>query len=147
MSLYITGNPVQGGTLTILAGCDYKAADGNAAIFTNVAGTWPNLTGATPYLVGFRGNQPIPQVISPLVISPTVAAGFPSALLGPTAGTVTTPTGANQAVSFDLAYTQTAITPCASPTDLYSFAVYAQLSDGNLVPLQTGDLMVKGVGS
>lgn len=145
--IFASGNPVQSGTLTILAGCDYKNTDGNAAVFTNTAGTWPNLTSATPYIVGFRGNQPVPVAIQPGTLVSDVWTQFPNPLLGPLSGTVVVATGAGQQVRFDLAADVTAITPNDTPNDLYGFAVFAQLASGSIVPLQTGNLHVLGVGS
>ncbi len=142
MPIFTGGNPVVNGTLTIVAGCDYKAADGNAAVFANSAGSWSLPAGSTPYLVGYTGNLPVPPPL-PLVDSQV----FAGALIGPIAGTVTVPTGASQAVSFDLPSTSTSVRPCGSANDLYSYAVFLQLANLDVVPLETGPLNVQGVAS
>lgn len=149
MPQFASGNPVANGTLTTMSGCDYKAADGNAAKFVNAAGTWQSLAGAgvVPYLVGYRGNQPIPLPVPQGTLTNTLAPNFPNALMGPIAGTVIVPTGANQEVDFDIPALSSAVSPCPSPTDLYAFAVFAQLANGDLVPLQTGPWNAQGVGT
>ena len=143
MPLFPAGNPFSAATgqVTIVAGCDYKAADGNAAIFENAAGTWPNLTGASVYFVAQQGNAP-PQLPSTIPLP----LNFPAALIPPIQGTVTTPTG-DQKVSFDLPASQTGIRPTPSPTDLYAFCVFAVLANGDVVPLITGPLQVLGVSA
>lgn len=146
MPLFASGNPFANGTLTTLSGCDYKAADGNAAKFVNAAGTWPTLTG-TPYLVGFRGNQPIPAIPPTGVATNTLAPNFPAPLLGPIAGTIVVASGANQEVDFDIPALASAVAPCPSPTDLYAFAVFCQLTNGDVVPLETGPWNAQGVGT
>src|SRR5689334_23993175 len=101
MPLLTIANPwdASAGQMTIMAGDDYKAADGRAAIFTNTAGanTWPNLTSAKVYFVAQSGNFP-PQQPSTI----PVALLFPSALISPVLGTVNTATGASQQVQFDI---------------------------------------------
>ena len=139
--IFPSGNPVApNGQLTLLAGCDYKAADGNAAIWTNAAGSWVNLTAAAVYLLAFRGSFPIPP--QPATLGPP--QWFPPPVLGPILGTVVTPTGAQQ-VSFDIPAASSGIRPSPSPTDLYAYAIFAQLTNGDVVALQTGPLYVQGV--
>ena len=144
MPLLTVGNPwsASAGQMTIMAGDDYKAADGRAAIFTNTAGanTWPNLTSASVYFVAQNGNFP-PQQPSTV----PVAMLFPAALINPVLGTVVTPTGASQQVRFDIPASSTNIRPTQSANDLYSFAVFAILSNGDIVTLITGPLEVLGV--
>lgn len=143
MTIFPTGNPVNtSGQLTLLGGCDYKAADGNAAIWTNQAGSWNNLTSAAVYLVAFTGSFPLPPVSSTTVIPPQ---WFPPPLISPIKGTVVTPTGNGQQVSFDIPASASAVRPNGSPTDLYAYGVYAQLTNGDVIPLVTGPLYVKGV--
>src|SRR5579864_3081747 len=147
MPLFSGGNPYSSSTgqVTIVAGDDYKAADSRAAKFVNSAGTWPSLAGATPYFVGQSGNFPPQQ---PLTLSPGIAyppPNFPAALIAPIAGTVIVASGANQEVDFDLPAAATNVRPCPTVTDLYSFAVYAVLANGDVVTLLTGPLQVLGV--
>lgn len=146
MPLFTGGNPYSSttGQVTIVAGDDYKAADGRAAKFTNGAGSWPDLTGAAVYFVGQNGNFPpqSPQTFFPGLASPP--SNFPGALIAPVAGTVIHPTGASQEVDFDLPAASTAVRPCPTVTDLYAFAVYAVLSNGDVVTLLTGPLQVLG---
>lgn len=148
MPLFTSGNPYSSvtGQLTTLGGCDYKAADGNAAKFVNAAGTWPTLTG-TPYLVGFRGNQPVPTPVPIGTLTSFAVPQFPNALLGPIAGAIIVASGANQEVDFDLPAIATSVPPCPSPTDLYAFAVFQQLANGDVVPLLTGPWSAQGVAS
>ncbi|MDE2100057.1 MAG: hypothetical protein KGL39_22575 [Patescibacteria group bacterium] len=146
MPLFTSGNPFANGVLTTLAGCDYKAADGNAVKIINAAGTWPTLTG-TPWLVGYRGNQPIPAPVPVGTLESLVVPQFPNPLLGPIAGTIAVASGANQEVDFDLPALATSVTPCPTATDLYCFAVFCQLANGDIVPLQTGTWNALGVGS
>jgi hypothetical protein len=143
MPLFATGNPYSSttGQLTIVAGDDYKAVDGRAAKFTNAAGTWVNLTGAAIWLVVSSGNFPPQQPSNvPLPLA------FPSALIGPVAGSVITPTGA-QEVDVDLPAVNTSVRPSPSPTDLYAFAVFAILPNGDIVTLLTGPCQVLGVSA
>lgn len=146
---FSSGNPVNASTgqLTVVAGCDYKAADGNGAAWVNIAGTWPNLAGATPYLVGYRGNQPIPSVPPQGFLTQTLAPNFPAPLLGPVAGSIVTPSGANQKVAVDLTALNTAVQPSPSALDTHSYALFAVLSNGDVIPLQTGPLLVLGAQS
>ena len=146
--LFATGNPVDPATnqVTLLAGCDYKAADGNALAFVNNGpGAWNSLVSATVYFVAFRGNFPLPPVL-PVTALP-VAAWFPPAIIAPIVGTVVKAGSPNQQISFDLTAAQTAVRPSPSANDPHSYAVYAQLADGNVVPLLSGPLVVMGVGS
>jgi hypothetical protein len=141
----LSGNPVNAATLqvTLMAGDDYKAADGRALLFANPNGNWPNLAGAAIWFVGQAGNFP-PQQASGIPL-PLI---FPAALIPPVAGTVVTPTGANQAVQVELPAASTSfVRPSPSPTDLYSYAVYAVLANGDIVTLQTGPLQVLGVSA
>jgi hypothetical protein len=149
MGLLTPGNPVNNvGTLTLLAGCDYKSADGNAAIWTNAKGTWPSLSGASVYLAGYRGNQQIPMVVPPGTITNTCNPSYPLPIFGPVSGTVTAGTqGSLQSVSFDIANSYTALTPCPSTCDTYSYGVFAKLSNGDIVGLFTGRLVIVGVAT
>jgi hypothetical protein len=139
----LSGNPVSAsGQVTIMAGDDYFAADGRALVFTNVPGNWPDLTGAKVYFVASAGNFPPQQPSTvPLPLS------FPAALIAPILGSVVTPSGANQAVQFELPALNTGVRPSPSPTDLYAYAIYAVLADNHLVTLQTGPLQVLGVSA
>lgn len=148
MPLFAAGNPVQAsGQVNLVAGADYKAVDGQAAVFTNKAGTWVDLTGATVWFVGFIGNFPLSNLQTPVAGVAIPPQWFPPPLIAPVQGSVVTPSGANQQVSFDLPATVTGVRPCGSPNDLFAYAVYAALANGDIVPLQTGPLFVQGVGS
>jgi hypothetical protein len=144
MPLFSAGNPYSSttGQLTIVAGDDYKAADGRAAVFPNPAGSWPNLTGAAIWLAGANGNFPPQQ---PATVP--LALNFPNALIAPIAGTVVVPTGVNQAVQVELPAASTGVRPSPSPTDLYAFAVFAILPNGDIVTLLTGPLQILGVSA
>jgi hypothetical protein len=149
LTLFIPENPVgTDGTLTILGGCDYAAADGSAARFINPAGTWPNLTGTKPYLIGYRGNHAIPVIVQPGILFSDIGWNSPPPIMGPIAGTVIVAQGPNQEVRFDLPAGETAMQPCGSPNDLYSYAVIVQLAGSlHVIPLQTGPLNVLGAAS
>jgi hypothetical protein len=146
MGLFAGGNPFNSttGVLTLFAGADYKAADGNAAVFTNAAGNWQSLAGASILLAVFNNNLPLAKATSGGVIPPS---WFPPPLIAPLAGSVIVPTGAGQQVSIDIPSASTSVRPCASPTDLYSFALSATLADGNTVPLWSGPCNILGAGS
>jgi len=113
-------NPVgTNGSITLIRGRDYKAADGLALSLVNVAGTWPNLTGATSITLYAKSTQ-------------TGLVAFS------VAGTSPVPTGANQSVRFEVAAATTAAIPATGNVFPYSYEVVAVLSDGNTVSLQTG---------
>ena len=148
MALFATGNPYNAttGQLTFVAGCDYKAAEGNGVVITNPAGNWPTLSGAV-YLVVQNGNFPPQQ---PVTFAPGIEyppPNFPQALIAPIAGTIAVASGTSppQEVTFDLPAAATMIRPCPTPNDLYSFAVYAVLTNGDVVPLLTGPCQALGV--
>lgn len=139
----LSGTPVAAnGQVTIVAGDDYKAADARAMVFPNPAGSWPDLTNAAIWFVGQSGNFP-PQKPSAL----TLPIAFPTALIPPTAGTVVHPTGTTQSVQVELSAAGTNVRPSPSPTDLYAYAVFAVLANGDVVTLQTGPLQVLGVAA
>lgn len=139
----LSGNPLSSsGQITIMAGDDYKAADSRAMVFANTAGSWPNLTSAAIWFVGQAGNFP-PQQPSNIPLP----LAFPSALIPPQAGTVVSPSGPTQAVQVELSATFTSVRPSPSVTDLYAYAVFAILSNGDIVTLQTGPLYVLGVSA
>lgn len=144
MPLFAVGNPYNAttGQVTIVAGDDYKAADGRGCVITNAAGTWPDLTTAKVYFVGQNGNFPPQQPQAPGGTLQPLA--FPNALIAPILGTVVTPAG-NQQVSFDLPAASTAIRPNPTVNDLYAFALYAVLASGDIITLLTGPLQVLGV--
>lgn len=105
------------GDLTLIAGDDYLSADGRAIEFANTAGTWPNLTGATIFLIAIRNGSTLIEVLGS-VVTPT---GSQLVKVEPTADDLATP--ANAAASWE-----------------YTYGVYATLSNGHKVTLQTGRL-------
>jgi len=94
-----TVSPVaQDGDVEIYQGDDYDNADGRAIDWTNLLGTWPDLTGAT-ITVAIKG-------------------------VGSFTGSVVTPTGAGQKVRLELTRAQT----LTIPADQHSFEVRATQS-------------------
>jgi len=75
------------GDVELYQGDDYANADGRALAWTNAAGSWPDLTGATVKLVVRAPNGDLIQVT----------------------GSVVTPTGAGQTVRVELTAAQTAL--------------------------------------
>jgi hypothetical protein len=108
------------GDLTLIAGDDYLDADSRALSFTNSAGTWPNLTGATITLVAIRNGSTLIEVT----------------------GSVVTPTG-SQSVKVEPTAADLAPPSNASASWEYIYGVYATLSNGHKVTLQTGKLTLQ----
>jgi hypothetical protein len=103
------------GAVEVVAGDDYAAADGRALSWTNTAGSWPNLTGASVRL-NVRGS----------------GAAFEAA------GSVVTPTGTGQEVRVALTAAQTGgLTP-----QTYEYDVRVTLSSGRVAELARGRFVV-----
>ena len=68
--------------------------------------------------------------------------------LGTIAGTVVTASGANQTVSFDVTSAETKTLAPNAPATPYFYEVLATLaSSSDLIPLQTGSLLILANGS
>ena len=115
-TINVTGAVVRSGLVgPIVIGRDYLTADSQQLQFTNVAGSWVNLTGATIALV---------------FVSLAGEVSF--------AGSVHTATGANQRVDVSLTAAQT-----ATLNNLHSgYRLEATLTNGHLVRLQSGRAIV-----
>lgn len=98
----------------IVAGADYLAEDGRAFEWTDAEEVWPDLTGATI----------------------TFCARSPGGVTVEHAGSVITPTG-EKVVRVELTDTQTAYLATIRPGG-WSWCVWAELDDGNLIPLVRG---------
>jgi hypothetical protein len=83
----VTSPVASDGDVELYQGDDYANADGRALAWTNAAGSWPDLTGATVKLVVRAPNGDLIQVT----------------------GSVVTPTGAGQTVRVELTAAQTAL--------------------------------------
>lgn len=105
-------NP-QTGSVLLYIGDDYKAADGRALQWTNAAGNWPNLTSAA------------------------IAAFFKigTTVYGPFAGSVITPTGANQQIQVELSSAQTSTLGATGTGGQSTIDVVATLSNGDKATL------------
>jgi hypothetical protein len=103
---------LDGTTLTLVRGDDYKAADGRALQWTNAAGSWPNLTGAT-----------IQFTLQPHPLAAVTKTGV-----------VDVATGAGQKVHVDLL---AADTLTARPGE-YPYDLQATLSNADKVTLAQG---------
>ena len=119
-ALTVTSPLTPEGNLELYAGDDYRAADGRALLWTNAAGTWPNLTAAALQLTAHRNGARRLQ--------------FP--------GTVQTPTGAQQ-IRFEPTAQDLPTPTDAAPSWEYSFAITATLSNGHTITLQTGTLTLR----
>ncbi len=119
-ALTVTSPLTPEGNLELYAGDDYRAADGRALVWTNAAGTWPNLTAAALQLTAHRNGARRLQ--------------FP--------GTVQTPTGAQQ-IQFEPTAQDLPTPTDAAPSWEYSFAITATLSNGHTITLQTGTLTLR----
>lgn len=115
-TINVTGAVTGEGVLNLTQGGDYLTTDGRQLQFVNAAGSLPNLTGATPYLV-------------------LKNAGTTHAAI---TGTVITASGVNQRVDFNVSDATTDL--LTAPRG--SYEVYAVLSNGSVVPLETGVLNV-----
>jgi hypothetical protein len=102
--------------VTLVKGDDYKAADGRALDFTNAAGTWPDLTGAT---INFKAAYQLQPTNS-----------FTEAT-----GSVVVASGANQQVRIEIDGPDTTGLPAGS----YEYDVEATLSSGNTVTLVSSE--------
>lgn len=116
-AIYVTSPVAEDGSLSLIQGDDYFNVDSRALEWINEAGTWPDLTAATVTLRLKREN------------------GTPNSV----AGTVITPTGANQKIRVELTSAFTAqLEACAH----WTFEVEATLSNGHDVTLVIGDASV-----
>lgn len=110
-------SPIAGDlSIEIIEGDDYVAADARAFEFTNVAGTWPDLTDATPVTFTARHKS----------------AGSNRFSVN---GSVITPTGPNQKISFDVLKATTD----KLKDGKYDYIVTATLASGNIVTLVRSD--------
>lgn len=101
-----------GGDFAVVAGCDYKAADGRSIDFTDSASTWPNLTAASAVTLTV---YPLPGSASLTPVSYSMS--------------FVTVGSSNQKVRLELTAAQTATMPSGQ------FKVVATLSDGDQVNL------------
>ena len=116
-TINVTGAVTGSGIVNLTQGGDYLTANGRQLQFVNAAGSLPDLTGATPYLV-FKNAGTTHSAIT---------------------GTVITPTGANQRVDFDVSDSVTDLLVATRG----EFEVYATLAtSGNVVPIESGVLNV-----
>lgn len=115
-TINVVGAVTGAGVVNLTQGGDYLDADGRDLQFVNAAGSLPNLTGATPCLV-------------------LKNAGTTHAAIS---GTVVTASGANQRVDFDVTDTTTNLLTAERGT----YEVYAVLSNGSVIPIETGVLNV-----
>jgi len=115
-TINVTGAVTGAGVLNLTQGGDYLTTDGRQLQFVNAAGSLPSLSGATPYLV-------------------LKNAGTTHAAI---TGTVITASGANQRVDFDVTDTTTNLLTAIRG----EYEVYAVLSNGSVVPIETGVLNV-----
>lgn len=112
----VTSPVAASGDVEIIRGDDYSNLDGRALEWTNAAGTWPDLTGATITFTAEQSGKAITK-----------------------AGTVIVPTGAAQKVRVELTAAETII---AAGT--WSFDVQAALAtNGRIVTLLFGSLTVR----
>lgn len=102
----------------IVAGADYLAEDGRAFEWTDAEEAWPDLTGATI----------------------TFCARTPGGVTVEHSGTVVTPTG-EKVVQVELTDIQTAYLASIKPGG-WSWCTWAELADGNLIPLIRGSTPV-----
>lgn len=106
------------GAVRVYRARDYDNDDGLALEWSNSAGTWPDLTGATIHV---RLGMP----------------GCSTTALYQFTGSAPTPSGANQTVRLELTDADLSIRP-----DDYTYNVVATLASGNVVQLYTGSWSV-----
>lgn len=107
----VTGPVASGGAVSVIQGDSYFAADGRALVWTNAAGSWPDLTGAAVNCYVY-----------------TALPGGPAATF---AAAVVTPSGPNQQLRLELTSAQSA----ALPARAGAFAVRATLASGHVATL------------
>jgi hypothetical protein len=114
-----------GGRLELYQGDDYSNTDGRSIELTNADGTWPDLTGAS---IEFRMRQ-VDETGAPIEV----------------AGSVVTPTGANQKVRAEPTSTFTSQLTAATEDEPlnYRWIFVATLSSGRVVTLGSGLATVK----
>lgn len=120
-SVSYVGPVAASGDITLVTGDDYLTADGRQLKFTDTAGLWPTLTGATAVL--------------------KVGTGPGSGATLSSSATIVTATGSNKEV--DVAVTRAQSATLAVGT-FYKYALIATLSDGSVVTLSSGRLTILG---
>ena len=101
---------LEGGNITLVRGDDYRTADGRNLTWTETSGTWPDLTGASVFLIIGDARFFRKQI------------------------DILTPTGMNKTVSADLTATETR----KLTQNSYGFYVEAIMSSGSRVTLLKG---------